>query len=108
MTYDLDLRIHPRYDQSQPLYQILCPYIKWFSQESTNGQTDTYTDRTYFIPSTADAGGNKCRIIPDSMNQASATQMDRSVPELQHYSLKPINLEDNILNKLWMSLVYIL
>ncbi len=63
LTYDLDLRTHMRYCQCQMLYQILGPYVKLFSHERAEWQTDRhthgYTDGTDFIPLTADAGGNQ-------------------------------------------------
>ena len=41
--YDLDLQTHPRYYQRQCSCQILDPYFKWFSRESTS-LTDRHTD----------------------------------------------------------------
>ena len=45
--------------QGTYLYQILGRSVKWFSRELANRWTDRQTDGTDFIPSTADAGGNK-------------------------------------------------
>ncbi len=61
-TYDLYLQTPPRYCQGQCLPQILCPYVKvqlWAWLDSWQRHTDIQTDRTHFIPSTADAGGKK-------------------------------------------------
>ena len=59
MTRTFDLRTRLRYYQGQSLYQISWPYTKQFSRESADRQTDTHTDGSVFITSTADAGGNK-------------------------------------------------
>ncbi len=60
LTYDLDLRTHPRYYQGQ----CICLGLFWVC--TSNGSavrafTDTYTHtgRTNSIPSTADAEGKK-------------------------------------------------
>ncbi len=68
LTYDRDHQTCPRGHQGQSLYQILWPYVNWFSLESvhklththtqTDRQTDRQTDHSVFITSTADAGGN--------------------------------------------------
>ncbi len=62
LTYDLDHRICLRYCQVQAPQQISGSYVKQFSRESVHQLTVTqihrHTERTDFIPSTADAGGN--------------------------------------------------
>ncbi len=64
LTYDLDLRTHPRY-QGQCLHQILSFYVIQFSCESAYRQTHTctHTGGTNSIPSTADAGVNNMYVL---------------------------------------------
>ncbi len=59
MTYDLDLWTCPRYCQDESLCQILGPYIKLFSRESANKQTNR-RDRFYALDRWRgrDEGGN--------------------------------------------------
>ncbi len=43
LTYDLDHRTWPRYYKGASPYQNSCPYVKRFSRESAELQTDTHT-----------------------------------------------------------------
>ncbi len=57
LTYDL--RTCLTYYKRQSSHRILFSYPKRFSRESGDRWTDRQTDRTDFIPPTADVGGNK-------------------------------------------------
>ena len=58
LTYELDHRTWPRYGSGRPACQIPCLYAKRFNRESADRRTDTLTDGTDSITSTAGAGGN--------------------------------------------------
>ncbi len=63
LTFDLDHQTHPRFYQGQSLYQILWPYVNQFSCESAHKLTDTHTNGSVLITSTADAGGNNIQML---------------------------------------------
>ena len=41
VTYDLGIKLVRDFIKVNPCTNFLCPYAKWFSCESTNGQTET-------------------------------------------------------------------
>ena len=56
LTYDLDLRTHPRYCHCQPPSKF---WVRMSNGSVGRALTDKHTHRTDFIPSTADVGGKK-------------------------------------------------
>ena len=48
LTYDPDHQTWSRFHQGQSLYQVSCPYIKWFGSESADELTDGRTERRKF------------------------------------------------------------
>ncbi len=82
VTLTFELQTPPRYCQGQPLHQIFGLYVKQFSRESTDRQTDVHTDRctdrTDFIPSTADMGGKN--LDNDSIARTTTARTQNLLP----------------------------
>ncbi len=83
LTYDPDLRTHSRYHQGRSAYQILnlksvCLTVQPWESWITDRRTDRHTDRTDFIPSTADAGGKNAD-LRNHFNSNRALQVSQAL-----------------------------